>query len=437
MRKLFIVLILTSITNTFVSAQNDYYYPDGVNIGIGIGYANLLGSGVYKDANRIGNFGGGYDLAFNAQWASSKRPRIAPMIEISLAGFSDANRELQRTRWLSTTSIGVGVDYYITKKKRNLFLHSLIGYQMVEVSDSSYVTRRRTDYNSSTLGGRAGLGYEFSDWITPVRVLAYVNFAPVSKIGGLEADNKTFLGIRVAARIGQRVFQGRGWREKEKDRRVVTYVAPVVETPKYCLVSVQVADEGTRQNLERAIVRYRNIETNELKEVETNTQGLANLQLPFNQKYQIQAFGKGYFFKNQEVSTGDVYPCEQLINLSLLSFAGVFETNEILFDYNEATLKTESKIVLNEIIEVLKVNPNIRMEIRAHTDSDGMPEANKLLSDKRANSVVDYLVKEGKLDKNRLKALGFGESQLKYQETDAPNDEGKRRNRRVELKVLE
>ena len=84
----------------------------------------------------------------------------------------------------------------------------------------------------------------------------------------------------------------------------------------------------------------------------------------------------------------------------------------IFYDFNKATLRPESKKSLDELITLLNDNPNVTIELSAHTDRKGSEAYNLDLSQRRAQSVVDYLIKGG-IEKERLKAVGYGKSEPK------------------------
>jgi outer membrane protein OmpA-like peptidoglycan-associated protein len=105
----------------------------------------------------------------------------------------------------------------------------------------------------------------------------------------------------------------------------------------------------------------------------------------------------------------------------------------VFFDYNKTELKTESKPDLNRAIEFLKANPNVRIEIAGHTDDKGDDAYNKRLSQTRAESVRSYFMNGG-IDASRLTATGYGEEQPV---ADNGTEEGRARNRRVELRVTQ
>ena len=109
---------------------------------------------------------------------------------------------------------------------------------------------------------------------------------------------------------------------------------------------------------------------------------------------------------------------------------GKFVTHGILFDVNSDKIKPESYGVLKEIATVLEENPDVKVKIVGHTDSDGSDVDNLALSKKRSESVKNALINEFKIDAARMETDGKGESQP-VDKNDSP--QGKANNRRVEF----
>ena len=105
-------------------------------------------------------------------------------------------------------------------------------------------------------------------------------------------------------------------------------------------------------------------------------------------------------------------------------------THGILFDVNSATIKPESYGTLKEMATVMKENPDLKVKIVGHTDSDGSDAANLELSKKRAAAVKESLAKEFGIDESRMETDGKGESEP-IDKNDTPV--GKANNRRVEF----
>jgi outer membrane protein OmpA-like peptidoglycan-associated protein len=118
---------------------------------------------------------------------------------------------------------------------------------------------------------------------------------------------------------------------------------------------------------------------------------------------------------------------EKLVNVSTS-----IVLKNIFFKTNSSELLPESNYELAQLLALLNESPNLKIQINGHTDSDGDAANNQILSEKRANSVVNYLITHN-IDKKRLFARGFGESQA-IDSNDTP--EGKANNRRTEFVIL-
>jgi OOP family OmpA-OmpF porin len=105
----------------------------------------------------------------------------------------------------------------------------------------------------------------------------------------------------------------------------------------------------------------------------------------------------------------------------------------VTFEYDSATLTSDSRPVLSEVAADLKRYPRLKIELQGHTDSVGSDKYNLQLSQKRAQSVRDYLVSQG-VGEQQLTAKGYGETQPI---ADNKTDAGRSQNRRVVMKVLE
>lgn len=111
----------------------------------------------------------------------------------------------------------------------------------------------------------------------------------------------------------------------------------------------------------------------------------------------------------------------------------ILVTQKIHFEFNRAIIRPISYPILNDVVELLNQNPQIKhIRVEGHTDWIGSDAYNQRLSEKRARSVVDYLVKHG-VDRSRLTAVGYGE---KNPIADNHTTEGRAMNRRTEFTVV-
>jgi len=122
----------------------------------------------------------------------------------------------------------------------------------------------------------------------------------------------------------------------------------------------------------------------------------------------------------------DASVCQQL-------FAGLFAQGKIRFDIGSARIDRDSLALLDRLVETASRCPSTPIEIAGHTDAAGDDAANQALSEKRAQAVVDYLVRAG-VPPDRLTAVGYGSAR-----PIAPNDteDGRAQNRRIEFVVKE
>ncbi|MGJ8686922.1 MAG: OmpA family protein, partial [Spongiibacteraceae bacterium] len=108
------------------------------------------------------------------------------------------------------------------------------------------------------------------------------------------------------------------------------------------------------------------------------------------------------------------------------------ELSGVHFEFNKSRLMLDSQTVLNKVAESLANEPDVAIIIMGHTDSVGSDSYNERLSQQRAESVVNYLGTRS-IKNSRMEAIGYGESKPV---ADNNTDEGRERNRRVELKVI-
>lgn len=114
------------------------------------------------------------------------------------------------------------------------------------------------------------------------------------------------------------------------------------------------------------------------------------------------------------------------------ALSGLVNTNTVLFEPGQAVIRADSFGLLDRISYTVRACGSARVEIAGHTDSDGSDETNQALSETRAKAVADYLAAAG-VDVARLETVGFGESQPV---ADNATPEGKAKNRRIELRVV-
>ena len=129
--------------------------------------------------------------------------------------------------------------------------------------------------------------------------------------------------------------------------------------------------------------------------------------------YVMLAGAKGYLNAKQQFTSDTAEEdAEYGIDFILASISKPNILENIFYDFDKATLRPESRTALDELVGMLRDNPNITIEMASHTDRWGSDEYNISLSQRRARSVVDYLIESG-IAADRLQAQGYGESRPK------------------------
>jgi len=177
------------------------------------------------------------------------------------------------------------------------------------------------------------------------------------------------------------------------------------------------------------------------KRMVTDDMGRYDFRLEPDKQYLVKAAKGGYFTDEKEISTlGKIASDEIKLDMILAEMDDQpVLLGNVYYDFNSAVLTEESKQTLDTTFYQLMIrNPEIIVEVSSHTDSKGQSDYNLALSQKRAEAVINYLMGKG-IDKNRLKAKGYGESKPKAPNKNpdgTDNPEGRAENRRTEFKVI-
>ncbi len=115
-----------------------------------------------------------------------------------------------------------------------------------------------------------------------------------------------------------------------------------------------------------------------------------------------------------------------------LQVGATFVLRNIFFDYDKAVLLQQSYNELQQLLTIMQHHPEMRIEVRGHTDGHGSIDYNQRLSENRAKAVVEFLVSKG-IDERRLQYKGFGKS---MPIASNATEEGRAQNRRVEFRIL-
>ncbi len=186
---------------------------------------------------------------------------------------------------------------------------------------------------------------------------------------------------------------------------IYSFVLPVLEFK----FEGQITDVKTKEPISGAVIKLIGNDGTNLK-ITSKKDGTYSYPLTKEVEYVFLATARGYLNKSGEMNTLNA---EKSIihtkDMTLASIRQPIRVNNIFFDFGSAELTEESSTSLNDLVKTLNDNPNITIEISAHSDTQGEEAVNMKISQQRAESVVRYLV-DKKIEKARLKAIGYGET---------------------------
>ncbi|WP_232065241.1 OmpA family protein [Rhodocytophaga rosea] len=226
------------------------------------------------------------------------------------------------------------------------------------------------------------------------------------------------------------------------------------KTPDYKIVNYFLAgitvtrDPQSKEEVILGNTKIRFMEGNKIiGETTTAEDGAFKFKVQESKNYTIIAEKSTYFTRREFFSmSGRTIPQELLIKpvtdttfnikvpLDKEEVNKVFVVDNIYYDLDQDKIRADAAEELDKLVDFLKDNPTIKIELGSHTDVRAADAYNMDLSQRRANSAVKYLIDNG-IQASRITAKGYGETRLIVQ--DAQTEEDHQRNRRTEIKILE
>ena len=206
-----------------------------------------------------------------------------------------------------------------------------------------------------------------------------------------------------------------------------------------------VTDKSTGAPLPEATVEVYDTDNTLLYSLKTDAQGYYSQEVSYEPAYILKVTKSGYSsadaFSNQ-------YQEDREHNFELeaketeltvgTDLAKVLDIPIIYFDFDKSNIRPDAAVELQKIVEVMNQYPDMKIDIRSHTDSRGSDSYNAALSDRRAKSTMEYIISQG-ISKDRLTSKGYGERQLvNHCSNGVPcSKEEHQANRRSEFIVVE
>lgn len=210
------------------------------------------------------------------------------------------------------------------------------------------------------------------------------------------------------------------------------------------LVTGNVYNEKTKEPLSASLV-YETLPdgTQVGTGVSSPVDGSFKIVLPYDKNYSIRAAADKFFAISENLNLDSLIKAgykviHKDLYLAPIEIGQVFRLNNVFFDFDKYSLRPESFVELDRVVNFLNEYPNIEIEMSAHTDSKGADEYNMVLSDNRARSVMEYILSKG-IAASRIVSHGYGETKPVVPNANpdgSDNPDGRQLNRRVEFKIL-
>ena len=202
------------------------------------------------------------------------------------------------------------------------------------------------------------------------------------------------------------------------------------------------SDKATGERLPAADVTLYDGERRIIAKKSSSDAGTFEFVLDRDRDYIVLAQKEGYHADSAKVNTQGIVKSDTLEVALLLEpifqVGQTFELEDIYYDFDKHNIRPDAAAILDELVRTMRDNPTLKIELSSHTDSRGSHAYNEALSQRRAQSAVDYLVSRG-IARDRMVAKGYGETKLVNRCADGvqcSRDEHQA-NRRTEVTVLE
>lgn len=211
--------------------------------------------------------------------------------------------------------------------------------------------------------------------------------------------------------------------------------------PRFILKGVAVnTDTG---NPEKDVKVTLDKDNQSISKTDTNSEGNFQFLLESNSDYKVQGLKSGLYSNTESASTKGLNRSKTLyvklqLGVNTVELGKSFVLDNILYDFDDDAIRPDAAIELNRLAAFLEENPDVRIELSSHTDSRGNNNYNMALSQRRAQSAVNYLISVG-IERNRMIAQGYGETRLLNNCADGVDcsEEQHQENRRTEVKIIE
>ena len=248
--------------------------------------------------------------------------------------------------------------------------------------------------------------------------------------------NRDEIGLIVNARGDKAYFASNIDKNQGKD--IFSFDMPLKDRPYMTTYMKGRVLDAVNHNLLRARFELIDLESGKefYKSYSDSITGEFVVSIPVDHNYMLNVSRKGYLFYSENFSLkGVLYqdtPLLKDVPLQPIEIGKSIVLKNVFYETDSYALKKESEIELNKVVQFLKVNPGIRIEISGYTDNVGETVYNQVLSENRAKTVANYLI-AASINAQRIVSKGYGMS-IAVASNDT--EDGRAKNRRTELKII-
>ncbi len=178
-------------------------------------------------------------------------------------------------------------------------------------------------------------------------------------------------------------------------------------------------------------------ENQTLMENQSDINGNFFTSIPINRQYAFFVSTPGYLFHSEHFNLKDIHsavnPFKRDVELVPIKVGGTMVMRNVFFETDSYELKFQSLVELGKLMDLLKLNPTMKVEVGGHTDNVGSANYNLVLSENRAKAVAQFLIDNG-VNASRISSKGYG---LTVPIGDNATEDGRALNRRTEIRVIE
>jgi len=217
------------------------------------------------------------------------------------------------------------------------------------------------------------------------------------------------------------------------------YSIKELELPCEVNITVQVIDENTKKPIAGARVDLYDKFENKLSTMTTDANGGATFKAECDKEHVIQGVAKDYESNAVTIEGGndtDLSATLALRPIEAIIVDDQIELNPILFDYDKSNIKPQAAFELDKLVALMKKYPAMVVKVESHTDNRASNSYNMNLSERRAQSTVQYVISKG-IDRNRISGSGFGETRPAVSCGDGCTEAQHQQNRRSEFIIVE